>query len=78
MKKQKTKHSKKKGLTKEQENQSEKISELVTQIGIITVQVQELNLANKKLKEDVAFCKGHIREKETKINMIKSIVGANK
>lgn len=56
------------------EQLSEKTSELISQIGKLTVEMQNLRENNKLLKERAAFCEGHIREKETKLNMIRSII----
>ena len=73
MKKQ-TKKRKNKISSKEEEL-SEKVSELIGQIGKITLEVQSLRDINKGLRERVAFCEGTIRAKDTKINMIKSVLG---
>jgi len=56
------------------EELSEQTSELISQIGKLTIEMQNVREANKQLKERIAFCEGHIREKENKLNMIRSVL----
>ena len=62
----------------EQNEQSEKISELLSEIGKLNVRIQQLERMNIELVEKISFKEGHLREKENKLNMIRSIVGPNK
>ena len=68
------KYPKTKKITKEQLKQSEKISELIAEISKLTIRIQQLEKVNEELQERISFKEGHMREKENKINMIRSIV----
>ena len=57
------------------EKLSEKTSDLISQIGNLTVKIQYLEREIENLNERIEMYKGHIREKENKINMIRKIIG---
>ena len=59
----------------ELKEQSEKISQLVSEIGKLNIKIQDLEKTNESLRHDLAYSHGHMREKENKINMIRSILG---
>lgn len=58
--------------------QSEKISDLIAQIAGLTVKLQQQNINLEYLKRELEFCKGHLGEKENKLNMIKSVLSVQK
>jgi hypothetical protein len=51
-------------------------SKLIEEIGKLTVKIQTIQKEMEKLSERLAMKEGHIREKENKLNMIRSIVNA--
>lgn len=50
-------------------------SKLIEEIGNLTIKIQSLHIEIESMKERLLMYQGHIREKENKLNLIRSLIG---